>query len=367
MPRDKIDLTYSVEYLSILDENGTLDKDLEPEMPDELLLKLYRAMLLGRRFDERMLRLQRQGRIGTFAPIRGQEASQLGPVAAMRESDWLVPAFRESAAEIYRGRSMEGYLLYYGGYNQGGHVPEGCNNLPVTIPVATQTLHAVGLGYAIKYRRRDDVALVFLGDGATSEGDFHEALNFAGVFQTPTVFVCQNNQWAISLPRSKQSRSKTLAQKALAYGVPGIQVDGNDLLATYAAAKEAIDRARSGGGPTLIENVTYRLEVHSTSDDPKRYRTDEEVQQWQKRDPLPRFQKYLIDKGLLTDEKVQALEEEIQNEIKSAVERTEEQMKELSSQPEIIFEHTYAELPPYLEEQKAELAQELAQVEETHG
>ena len=367
MPRDRIDLPYFVDYLSILDENGTLDKDLEPKLPDELLLKLHRAMLLGRRFDERMLRMQRQGRIGTFAPIRGQEASQIGPVAAMRESDWLVPAFRESAAEIYRGRSMENYLLYYGGYNQGGRVAEGLNNLPVTIPVGTQTLHAVGLGYAIRYRRKDDVALVFLGDGATSEGDFHEALNFAGVFQTPTIFVCQNNQWAISLPRSKQSRSKTLAQKALAYGVPGIQVDGNDVLATYVAAKEAIDRGRSGGGPTMIENVTYRLEVHSTSDDPKRYRTDEEVQEWQKRDPIPRFQKYLIDKGLLTDEKVQALEEEIQNEIKAAVERAEEQMKELSGQPEIMFEHMYAELPPHLEEQKEELARDLAEGEESHG
>jgi pyruvate dehydrogenase E1 component alpha subunit len=367
MPRDKIDLTFSVDYLSILDENGHLDKDFEPKLPNKLLLKLYRAMLLGRRFDERMLRLQRQGRIGTFAPIRGQEASQLGPVAAMRDSDWLVPAFRESAAEIYRGRSMESYLLYYGGYNQGGRVAEGLNNLPITIPVGTQTLHAVGLGYAIKYRRKDDVVLVFLGDGATSEGDFHEALNFAGVYQTPTVFVCQNNQWAISFPRSRQSRSQTLAQKALAYGVPGIQVDGNDVLATYVAAKEAIDRARSGGGPTMIENVTYRLEVHSTSDDPKRYRTDEEVQEWEKRDPLPRFQKYLMDKGALTDKKVQALEEEIQNEIKAAVERTEEQMKELSREPMSMFEHMYAERPPYLEAQKEELARELAGVEETHG
>jgi pyruvate dehydrogenase E1 component subunit alpha len=367
MPRDRIDLTYFVEYLSILDENGTLDKDLDPKLPDELLLKLHRAMLLGRRFDERMLRLQRQGRLGTFAPIRGQEASQLGPVAAMRDSDWLVPAFRESAAELYRGRSMESYLLYYGGYNQGGYVPPGSNNLPISIPVATQTLHAVGLGYAIKYRRRDDVVLVFFGDGATSEGDFHEALNFAGVFQTPTVFVCQNNQWAISMPRSRQSRSKTLAQKALAYGVPGIQVDGNDVLATYAAAKEAIDRARSGGGPTMIENVTYRLEVHSTSDDPKRYRSDEEVQQWLKRDPLPRFQKYLAGKGLLSDEQIQALEEEIQGGIKEAVERTEEQMKKLSGESVAIFEHTYAELPPYLEAQKEAFARELAQVEETHG
>jgi len=169
------------------------------------------------------------------------------------------------------------------------------------------------------------------------------------------------------MPRSRQSRSKTLAQKALAYGVPGIQVDGNDMLATYAAAQEAIDRARSGGGPTMIENVTYRLEVHSTSDDPKRYRSDEEVQQWQKRDPLPRFQNYLAGKGLLSDEQIQALEQEIQNEIKEALERTEEQMKKLSAEPTAIFEHTYAELPPYLEAQKDTFARELAQGEETHG
>jgi TPP-dependent pyruvate/acetoin dehydrogenase alpha subunit len=288
-------------------------------------------------------------------------------VAALRESDWLAPSFRETAAEIYRGRSMESVLLYYGGYNQGGHVAEGLNTLPINIPVATQTLHAVGLGYAMKYRRRDDVALVFLGDGATSEGDFHEALNFAAAFQTPTVFVCVNNQWAISFPRLKQTRSKTLAQKALAYGIPGIQADGNDLLATYVAAKEAIDRARAGGGPTLIENVTYRLEVHSTADDPKRYRTDDEVEVWQKRDPLPRFQNYLVDRGLLTGEKVQALEDEIQDEIKSAVDRAEEQMKELNNEPAIVFEHLYAELPPYIVAQKQELAQELAQAEETHG
>jgi pyruvate dehydrogenase E1 component alpha subunit len=367
MPRKEIDLEYRVEYLSILDEEGNLDKELEPDLPDELLLKLHRAMLLGRRFDERMLRLQRQGRIGTFGPIRGQEASQLGPVAVLRESDWLVPAFRESAAELLRGRTMEGILLYYAGYHEGGAVPEGINNLPLTIPVASQTLHAVGLAYGIKYRGKDDVAMVFFGDGATSEGDFHEAMNFAGVYQTPTVFVCQNNQWAISYPRSKQTRAKTLAQKALAYGVPGIQVDGNDILATYSAGKEAVDRARAGGGPSMLENVTYRLSVHTTSDDPKRYRSDEEVEQWEKRDPIPRFQKYLRDKGLLSDEKLEALEEEVQNEIQDAVERAEQRMKELESKPMVMFEHLYAELPPYLEEQKAEFAREQAEKEDSHG
>jgi pyruvate dehydrogenase E1 component alpha subunit len=367
MPRKEIDLEYRVEYLSILDQDGNLDQDLEPDMSDELLLKLHRMMLLARQFDERMLRMQRQGRLGTFAPIRGQEASQLGPVAALRESDWFVPAFRETAAEIWRGRSMESFLLYYGGYNEGGQVHEGATSLPTTIPVASQNLHAVGLGYAIKYRKKDDVAMVFFGDGATSEGDFHEALNFAGVFQTPTVFVCQNNQWAISLPRARQTRSKTLAQKALAYGVPGIQVDGNDILATYAAAKEAIERARAGQGPTLIECVTYRLLMHTTADDPKRYRLDEEVAEWEKRDPIPRFEKYLKNKGLLSDARIEELNQEIQNEIKEVVDRTEARMKELDVDPTIMFEHLYAELPPYLQEQKAAFIQELAEKEANRG
>jgi pyruvate dehydrogenase E1 component alpha subunit len=367
MPRTEVDLEYRVDYLSILDEAGNLDKELEPDLSDEFLLGLHRVMLLGRRFDERMLRLQRQGRIGTFGPIRGQEASQVGPVAALRESDWLVPAFRESAADLLRGRTMESILLYYGGYHEGGSVPVGLNNLPITIPVGTQTLHAVGLAYGIKYRGKDDVAMVFFGDGATSEGDFHEALNFAGVYQTPTIFVCQNNQWAISYPRSKQTRAKTLAQKALAYGVPGIQVDGNDVLATYSAGKEAVERARTGGGPTLLENVTYRLSVHTTSDDPKRYRSDEDVEKWEKRDPIPRFQNYLREKGLLSDDTLAALEEEIQNEIKDAVERAEQRMQELEGKPMVMFEHLYAELPPSLQEQREELAQELAEKEESHG
>ena len=367
MPRTPIDIPDRVEYLSILDENGNLDRELEPNIPDELLLKLYRAMIRARRFDERMLRLQRQGRLGTFAPIKGQEASQLGPVAAMRDDDWLVPAFREAAAEAWRGRTLESVLLYYGGFNQGGAVPEGSTNLPGTIPVGTQILHGAGLGYAIKYRKKDSVAVVFFGDGATSEGDFHEGLNFAAVFQVPTIFVCQNNHWAISLPRERQTRSKTLAQKALAYGMPGIQVDGNDILATYAAAHEAMERARSGGGPTFIEAVTYRLSVHTTADDPTRYRKEQEVEEWQKKDPIPRFQKYLSDKGLLDEPKIAQVEEEIENELKEVVDRAEAQMKELENQPMIMFDHLYADMPPYLQEQREELARELAQKEESRG
>jgi len=360
MPRNEIDLPCRVESLSILDENGELDKELEPDMPDELLLKLHRAMLFARRFDERKLTLQRQGKMGTFGPIKGQEASQIGAVAALEPEDWMVPAFREMGAELLRGREPETVLLMYAGYNEGGYLPEGVNNLPVAIPVASQTLHAVGIAYAMKYRKTGRVAMTFFGDGATSEGDFHEAMNFAGVFQVPLVFVCQNNQWAISLPRAKQTRSKTLAQKAIAYGMPGIQVDGNDVLAVYTAAKEAVDRARSGGGPSMIECVTYRMSVHTTADDPTRYRTDEEVEEWVKRDPIIRFQKYLTDKGLMSQEKIDALEKEVKAEISDVEQRWEDQMKKIGD-PMNMFDNLFEELPPYVREQRDELSRNLSE------
>ncbi len=368
MPRKKINIPYRVEYLSILDEKGKLDKELEPDISKELLLKLHRAMILGRRFDERLLSLQRQGRIGTFAPVTGQEASQLGAVAALRPSDWVAPSFREMPAELWRGKTMESVIISFGGFNEGDPAEEEHNDLPVSVPVASQVPHAVGIAWAMKYRQKDDVALTFFGDGGTSEGDFHEGMNFAGVYQAPVIFLCQNNQWAISVPRSRQTHSKTIAQKALAYGIPGIQVDGNDVLAVYAATKEAVERARSGGGPSLIECVTYRLMMHTTADDPKRYRKDKEVEGWMKRDPLPRFQKYLIDKGLLSEDKATALEEEVKAEIQAAVERAEELMGKFGD-PLDMFDHAYAELPPYLKEQKEELAQELAASKEeaSHG
>lgn len=359
MPKKEIDLPYRVDYLSILDEDGNVDKELEPDLPEELLLALHRAMLLARRFDERMLILQRQGKIGTFGPIKGQEASQIGAVAVLERDDWLVPAFREMGAELYRGKSMENVLLNYAGYNEGAYIPETLNNLPIAIPVASQTLHAVGIAYSIKYRRQKQIVITFFGDGATSEGDFHEALNFAGVFQTPLVFVCQNNQWAISIPRSKQTRSKTLAQKALAYGVPCMQVDGNDILAVYSAAQQAADRAKSGEGPTMIENVTYRMSVHTTADDPTRYRTDEQVEEWAKRDPITRFQKYLIAKGPLSEARIDSLEEEIKAEIKEAEERFDEQVKKLGD-PLDMFSHAFAELPATLVEQKNEVSRNLS-------
>jgi pyruvate dehydrogenase E1 component alpha subunit len=360
MPREVIDLPYQVEYLSILDEDGNLaDEDLEPDIPEDDLLRMHRTMLLARRFDERMLQLQRQGRIGTFAPVKGQEAAQIGIVGALRDSDWMVPSFREQAASLWRGQSMESFLLVYGGFYQGNELPEDTRNLPVAVPVGTQPLHAVGLSYGIKYRGKDEVVVTFFGDGATSEGDFHEAMNFAGVWQTPTIFVCQNNQWAISVPRAKQTNSETLAQKALAYGVPGRQVDGNDILAVYAAAEEAAERARSGEGPTMVECVTYRLSMHTTADDPKRYRDEEEVETWEKREPISRFQKYLKEKGLLTDGDIEELEEEIKAEIQEAVDRAEQRMKELGDEELTMFDHVYAEMPPYLQEQRDELTAEL--------
>jgi len=270
----------------------------------------------------------------------------------------MVVAFRETAGELMRGRAMEDVLLYFGGYNEGGYVPEGVNNLPIAVPVGSQTLHAVGLAWGIQYRGKDDVAMVFFGDGATSQGDFHEALNFAGVYQLPAIFVCQNNHWAISLPRAKQTASKTLAQKALAYGIPGIQVDGNDVLAVYVAAREAVERARAGGGPTLIEAVTYRMSVHTTADDPKRYRSDADVEAWERRDPIQRFQTYLKNKGLLDDERIAALEEEIDQEIRAAVERAEQKMSE-PVDPLVMFDHMYVEPHDHLLEQREELAAEL--------
>jgi pyruvate dehydrogenase E1 component alpha subunit len=363
MPRKEINIADKVEYLSILDDSGELDTDLEPDISEEILLKLHRSMVLGRKFDERLLNLQRQGRIGTFPPISGQEAAHLGTTAVLELSDWFVPAFRETAAEIWRGRSLESLITYYNGFGEGAYIPPDRNDLPVSIPVGSQILHAVGLAWAAKYRKTDRVAMAFFGDGATSQGDFHEGLNFAGVFQTPAIFICQNNQWAISIPRTKQTRSKTIAQKALAYGIPGIQVDGNDILATYAAGKEAVDRARSGGGPTLIECVTYRVAVHTTADDPRRYRTDEEVELWKKRDPIARFQKYLLEKGLLSGETIDAIESAVLDEIQAAVDNAEEQIKKMGD-PMHMFEYTYAEMSPSLMEQKEEFARELAAMRE---
>src|SRR2546428_12613599 len=358
MPRKVLEPRFSVEYLSILDSDGNLDAALEPEISPDQLQTLYRAMLLGRRLDERMVRVQREGRGGPFAPIKGQEASQMGSVFSLRRTDWMVPSFREPAAMLWRGWPIEKLLLFFAGHLEGGQPAPDQRDLPITIPVATQLPHAVGLAYAAQYRGDDVVVMAFFGDGATSEGDFHEALNFAGVWHVPIVFVCQNNQWAISVPIKKQTHSRTLAQKALAYGLPGIQVDGNDVLAVYAASRDAVEQARAGDGPTLIECVTYRLGVHTTADDPTKYRSEEEVQEWERKDPLTRFRAYLEQKDLLED----GLEQRVDEEIAEAVKRFE-----AMAPPDVLtmFDHAYAEKPPELLAQREEVASRLRSPDES--
>ena len=351
MPRETIQLACRVESLSILRADGTLDEQLEPHIPDADLKRLYRAMLLARRFDERCLHLQRQGRIGTYAPSRGQEATPLGVAYVLRDDDWLVPSYREFAAHFWRGWPLERALAYWGGHELGCAVPEGINDLPVAVPIASQCQHAMGIAWGCKLRRDGTVCACFVGDGGTSQGDFHEALNFAAVYNVPLIMVVQNNHWAISLPRHRQTASQTLAQKALAYGIDGLQIDGNDLLAVVAATREAVEKARSGGGPTLIEAVTYRLAMHTTADDPRRYRSDAEVAEWEARDPLPRFRDYLRRRKLLDEGAERLLEDEIRQELDRAVQWYEQYRHD----PYELFKHMYAAMTPELERQLAEL------------
>jgi pyruvate dehydrogenase E1 component alpha subunit len=340
------------QMLSILDQDGKVNKELEPRIPDDVLLKGYRTMLLTRLADEKALKLQRQGRLGAFPPSKGQEAAPIGPAMAMQDEDWFVWSFREMGGLLYRGIPLRTLLLYWMGNEEGSNYPANIKATPSCVPVGSQIPHSVGLAYAERMKGSKGAAVAFFGDGGTSEGDFHEGLNFAGVMKTPNLFVCQNNQWAISLPRREQTAAATLAQKAVAYGFPGILVDGNDLLAMYAASKEALDRARKGEGPTLIEAFTYRLGDHTTSDDATRYRLEAELKEWEKKDPLPRTRKYLIERGLWTDAKnkelMQELTEFIEAEVKIAEEHPHPTLDE-------VFDHTYAELPPSLLKQRDDL------------
>lgn len=355
MPRKPIELP-SIEYLSILDEDANLDKALEPKIAPETLKTMYKYMLLARRTDERMLLMQRQGRMGTFPQSSGHEAISLGSAIHLLKSDWHVPAYRELAGLLYRGWSIETILLYWNGYEEGARPPEGVNDLPVCVPIASQLLHASGIGMAMNLRKDKGVVMTYFGDGASSEGDTHEAMNFASVYNAPVVFVCLNNQYAISVPIAKQMKNETIAQRAIAYGMPGIRVDGNDVLAVYVATQEAVERARRGEGPTLIEGLTYRFTPHTTADDPKRYRSEEECQLWTKREPLSRFHKYLKTKGVMNDKDFAAMEEEVDAVIKASIVRIEELAKgEELSNPLSMFDYLYADMPPYLNEQREEL------------
>jgi pyruvate dehydrogenase E1 component alpha subunit len=349
MPRERLDLP-AVEHLSVLDEAGRADPALEPGIPPDDLRRLYRTCLVARRFDERMLRLQRQGRIGTYLQAGGNEATALGSVYALRPADWLVLMWREWPAYVWRGWPLERLILLYAGFTEGTQVPDGHRELPVYVPMGSHVPHAVGIAYSARYRREDSVTLCYFGDGASSQSDTQEALNFAGVYQVPLVFVCVNNQWAISMPRARQTRAKTLAHKAVAYGFPGVQVDGNDLLAVYVATRDAVARARAGGGPTLIEAVTYRLGPHSTADDPTKYRAEAEVTAWAAREPLVRFRRYLETRGLLDDRLHAEWDAAAEAEVRDAVARAEATMAATSLDD--IFEHVYAERPAELQAQR---------------
>jgi pyruvate dehydrogenase E1 component alpha subunit len=340
------------ERLRILEEDGRAAPDLDPNLPDDTLRTLYERMTRARAADAKALKLQRQGRLGTYAPSLGHEACQVGLASAMSGEDWFFPYFRDIGAFLTLGYPLADYYHFWMGNEAGMRTPEGLNIFPISIPVASQIPQAVGAGIAAKLRKLGIAVVTTFGDGATSEGDFHEGLNYAGVFRTPNVFVCINNQFAISVPRTRQSAAPTLAQKALAYGFPGVQVDGNDVLAVFAATREALAVARSGGGPALIEAYTYRMGDHTTSDDAARYRTRDEVRQWEGRDPLARFRLYLGRKGLWDD----AYEKEVQAAASDLVEKAvaEAEARPLASVDD-IFACTYAAAPPELEAQLAEL------------
>ena len=332
----------------ILKPDGTLEPGGEPPLTDQETLALYQKMVFIRLADQRALSLQRQGRFGTYAPIWGQEACQVGSAYLLQKGDWIFPAFREIAATLMMGVSLKSFYLYWMGNEIGSRSPEGINVMPVSVPVGSQTLHAVGAAWAAKIKGDKIVTIAYFGDGATSKGDFHEAMNFAGVFKTPTIFFCQNNQFAISVPRSLQTASKTIAQKAIAYGFDGIQVDGNDLFAVIMATKEAVEKARSGAGPTLIEGVTYRFGPHTSADDPTKYRKEEEIEPWKPLDPFVRLRLYLKGRGLWNEEVETRVTEEAQKEIDQTVKEAE-----AVPTPEVeeIFKYVFAEMTPPLKEQ----------------
>ena len=351
MPRKPIKIKPKVEEMSILDGSGNVDEALDPKLDSDLSIYLYRLMLTTRFLDERCINLQRQGRMGTYGPCRGQEAAHCASAVVMQRDDWMAYSFREPGAMFHRGWPLEAFMRFWGGFEEGCCPPEGVKDLPVNVPIATQIPHAMGIAWAMKLRGEKQAVLCYCGDGATSEGDFHEAMNFAGVYHLPLVVLVQNNHWAISIPREKQTASETLAQKALAYGFDGLQLDGNDPLSVYVGTKEAVEKARSGGGPTLIEAVTYRLTFHTTADDPTKYRTQEEVEKWEKLDPIPRYRKYLVQRKILDAKLISEVEDDAKAEVASAVERYEAGR---DVDPLDCFAFLYEELAPELVEQREE-------------
>ncbi|MEZ4714458.1 MAG: pyruvate dehydrogenase (acetyl-transferring) E1 component subunit alpha [Caldilineaceae bacterium] len=321
-----------------------------PDLADEQFLALYRWMVLSRQFSDRMVALQRQGRTGTFAALNGQEAAA-ALALPLQPDDWLAGSYRDIPAYLCKGVPLLALMETYQG-RVGAHYPKETHVLPFQIILGTQMLHAVGIAMGIQYDGKPQVAVGICGDGATSEGDFNEALNFAGVFRAPVVLVVQDNQWAISTQRGHQTAAARIAHRGVGFGVPAYLVDGNDALALYQVMSECVARARAGDGPSLIETITYRLGAHSTADDPTKYRTTDELSEWQARDPLLRYRRFLMDRSLLSPNDDELLHEEVDAEIQAAV----EELEALPPQdPTVLFDYVYAEPTPQLREQRAAL------------
>jgi len=348
------------DVVSVLGPDGVADPATDPGLPMERVVALYEAMVRTRTLDERLVLLQRQGRIGFHIGSMGEEACILGSAAALTDADWLFPCYREFGALLLRGMPLQTYIHNMYGNSldpvKGRQMPDHYSGKKykfgsVSSPIGTQITQAVGFSWAAKMKADPSVSLVYFGEGATSSSEFHNGLNFAGVFKTPTVFLCRNNGWAISVPVDKQTGSKTFAQKGFAYGVRAVQVDGNDLLAVYAATRDAIERARRGEGPTLIEALTYRLSGHSTSDDPKAYRKEQDMLDERLKDPLPRLKAHLVLHGAWDDAREKALIDALDVEIKAAVEAAE-----AAPAPELetLFDEVYATRPWHLDAQFAE-------------
>ncbi len=338
--------------LQVMDDDGkVIAPGVKPAIPDDELVEVYKKMQFARTVDFMMVSFQRQGRMYTYPPNLGQEAISAAAGKIMREQDWLVPAFRELGAWLAKGAKLRDIFLYWGGHEDGACFSGAPNFLPPSVPIASQLVHAAGIGFAINYKKEDSVVFAVVGDGGTSEGDFHEALNFAAVWKAPVIFLVQNNQFAISVPVRMQTASKNLAVKSVAYGMPGLKVDGNDFFAMYAALSESVAYAREGNGPVLIEALTYRTGAHTTSDDPSLYRTEEEEKQWEAKDPVNRLRAYLVSQKLWKEGDDEPLIEQYKKEI-------EKEFIDYESYPpyklEDVFKYQYKEMPGDLKRQQVE-------------
>ncbi len=336
---EEICATVEVRRLSVLAADGSVDEALMPPLAEGDIRRMYELMVLTRTFDQRAVALQREGRLGTYPPSLGQEAAQVGSAFALQPEDWLFPSFRELGVQLTCGYPIQQIFQYWSGDERGQQAPPSLNIFPVCVSVGTHIPHAVGAALAARYRRDPVAVAAWFGDGATSKGDFHEGFNMAGVFRLPLVFICQNNQWAISVPLSSQTAAATLAQKALAYGFPGVQVDGNDVFAVYRATHDALLKARSGDGPTFIECLTYRVADHTTSDDAGRYRSAEEVAVWSARDPLQRLEKYMERRGIWSEAYAREARQLATSAIDAAVVAME---AVVAPDPADMFTHTWA-------------------------